>query len=362
MGSVGTSLVVRVTDEQGQQSAPKFDNVNTVSLEKTSSDGATAIKLRKTDDSLTKAIDSAVRFKKIGIEFDSKQTLSLKITNEQEEQPAPKFENVDTVYLERISDDGATAITVRKADQSWIKAVDKAVKFKKIGVELEQTGKISGPSVTDADWTSEAWSRKERTIGPNGIDPEDSRVKLLKVGDPSAQAVIGNGECTLRGGSPRLYINGEYQNVEFSTELFVVDNTSQCYLSARSNHEDRPNGFGGYPYYVDITQKKMFFKKEWTHERGYSGRLGTVDVPVEAGKWFKARVRITNAEDGKVKVEGWFNDTVTTSFIDEGQIECGNDNFPKQKYPPFTGHRQVLFFQSKQYRNKGKSKERQSKI
>ena len=195
MGSVGTSLVVRVTDEQGQQSAPKFDNVNTVSLEKTSSDGATAIKLRKTDDSLTKAIDSAVRFKKIGIEFDSKQTLSLRITNVQEEQPALKFENVDTVYLERISDDGATAITVRKADQSWIKAVDKAVKFKKIGVELEQTGKISGPSVTDADWTSEAWSRKERTIGPNGIDPEDSRVKLLKVGDPSAQAVICNGEC-----------------------------------------------------------------------------------------------------------------------------------------------------------------------
>ena len=149
---------------------------------------------------------------------------------------------------------------------------------------------------------------------------------------------------TLRGGSPRLYINGEYQNVEFSTELFVVDNTSQCYLSARSNHEDRPIGFGGYPFYVDITQKKMFFKKEWTHERGYSDRLGTVDVPVEAGKWFKARVRITNAEDGKVKVEGWFNDTVTTSFIDEGQIECGNDNFPKQKYPPFTDIGRSCFF------------------
>ena len=136
MSTVGTSLVVRITDDQGEQSAPKFENVDTVFLEKTSGDGATAITLRKPDDSWTKAIE--VRFKKIGIEFDSKQILSLRITNEQEEQPALKFENVDTVYLERISDDGATAITVRKADQSWIKAVDKAVKFKKIGIELEQ--------------------------------------------------------------------------------------------------------------------------------------------------------------------------------------------------------------------------------
>ena len=136
MSSVGTSLLVRITDDQGQQSAPKFENVDTVFLEKTSGDGATAITLRKPDNSWTKAIE--VRFKKIGIEFDSKQILSLRITNEQEEQPALKFENVDTVYLERISDDGATAITVRKADQSWIKAVDNAVKFKKIGIELEQ--------------------------------------------------------------------------------------------------------------------------------------------------------------------------------------------------------------------------------
>jgi hypothetical protein len=135
MDSVGASLVVRVTDEQGQQFATKFENVDTVSLEKVTDDGATAINLRKADGTLTKAKDSAVRFKKIGIEFDGKQTLSLKTTDNQDQQDTKKFENVDTVYLEKVTDDGATAITVRKADESWIKAIDNAIRFKKIGVE-----------------------------------------------------------------------------------------------------------------------------------------------------------------------------------------------------------------------------------
>jgi hypothetical protein len=60
----------------------------------------------------------------------------VRITNEKGERFAPKFENVDTVFLEEVSG-GAIAITVRKADQSWIKAIDKAAKFKQVGVELE---------------------------------------------------------------------------------------------------------------------------------------------------------------------------------------------------------------------------------
>lgn len=157
------------------------------------------------------------------------------------------------------------------------------------------------------------------------------------MGDPLPTATIGNGEMTLTGGSPRFYIQGQYQGVEFESEILPVSNTSQVYLSARSNHESRPAGFGGYPLYIDVTQKKMFFKKEQTHVIGYSERLATVDVPYKAGEWFKARVRITNIEGNKVKLEGFFNDTTSTEFIDSGQIECGNDTHPKQKYPPFTG-------------------------
>jgi hypothetical protein len=98
--------------------------------------------------------------------------------------------------------------------------------------------------------------------------------------------------------------------------------------------------------YIDVTpgkQAKMFFKKEETHEQGYSERLATIDVPYKAGEWFKARVRISNIGNGNVQMEAWFN-TAHTSYIDQCQIECGNETHPKRKAPPFTGIREACFF------------------
>ena len=168
----------------------------------------------------------------------------------------------------------------------------------------------------------------------------DSRVKLLKVGDPAAKATIGDGICTLEGGSPRLYILGQYQNVEFESEVLPVENTSQVYLSARSNHERRPEGFGGYPLYIDVEEKNMFFKKEQTHAIGYSSRLASVKVPIVAGQWFKARVRITNIEGNKVKCEAWFNEKTKTELIDSGTVTCGG----QVNTAPFTGTGEACFF------------------
>jgi hypothetical protein len=206
-------------------------------------------------------------------------------------------------------------------------------------------------------WTSDSWSRNERTIGPDfdkdekfKTDPDEIKVRLLKVGKPLPKAVInGNGVCNLVGGSPRFYINGKYQNVEFSAEIFVVENTSQVYLSARSNHEQRkPPGFGGYPLFLDVTpnKQKMFFKKEISHKEGYSERLAEVKIPdFVAGKWFKARARITNIKGGKVKLEGWFNEKEYTSLIDEGQITCRNDETGEHpNTPPFSGIGESCFF------------------
>jgi hypothetical protein len=83
-------------------------------------------------------------------------------------------------------------------------------------------------------------------------------------------------------------------------------------MSARTNHEKRnADGkrldFGGYPLYFDVTsgQQATVFKKEQAHDIGYSSdRLVSVNIPYEPGKWFKAKVRITNIEDGKVKCQG----------------------------------------------------------
>jgi hypothetical protein len=211
---------------------------------------------------------------------------------------------------------------------------------------INQKSKTNEPPQSELETDWQANFAKPRTLDvsltdDDIADPEDTRCKLLDVGNPSAKATIGQGENVLTGGSPRFYINGEYQNVEFEAEILPVENTSQCYLSARSNHEQRkPPGFGGYPAFFDVTpgkKAKMFFKKEETHEQGYSERLATVDIPYKKDEWFKARVRITNIENGKVKMQAWFNDIVTTSYIDEGQIECGNETHPMRKAPPFTG-------------------------
>ena len=196
----------------------------------------------------------------------------------------------------------------------------------------------------DKRWQNNWDNGKARTlevVEDPVTDLKDSRVTLIDVGEPAPKAIIdGKGECTLRGGSPRLYINGKYRNVEFEAEIQAVENTSQVYLSARSNHEQRPNGFGGYPLYIDVEEKRMFFKKEQTHKIGYSGRLASVDVPYKAGEWFKARVRITNIAGGKVKCEAWFNDSTSTTLIDSGQITCGE----QKNTAPFTGFGESCFF------------------
>ena len=344
MGSVGTSLVVRITDDQGEQSAPKFENVDTVFLEKTSVDGATAITLRKPDNSWTKAIE--VRFKKIGIEFDSKQTLSLRITNEQEEQPALKFENVDTVYLERISDDGATAITVRKADQSWIKAIDKAVKFKKIGVELEQAP-IDIPQVGEeppitvpSTWSSEKWNNgKERTIATDGSDPLDPQFAVRQLDEGGYCKILGNGTTEIKG-KGRFYVfkkdaesaltkQTQYlwkPSVEVSFDINVDGILSSdkrfINLGGCTNHfADVSNNSNGRNYSVvgRYDGDGIGFKKETIH--GAYDEYSMINKKLKTKTWYNIRYKQTPIDtDRKIKLEGWLDGNKIGEFIDDGNM------------------------------------------
>jgi hypothetical protein len=64
--------------------------------------------------------------------------------------------------------------------------------------------------------------------------------------------------------------------------------------------------------------------------RGLDNRSrGFLDVPYNAGEWFKARVRITNIAGGKVKCKAWFNDSTSTTLIDSGQITCGGQKIQR---------------------------------
>lgn len=155
---------------------------------------------------------------------------------------------------------------------------------------------------------------------------------LIDVGDGTA--TISNGVMTAGGTSPRIYYDGPWKNVEFEAEVKPVSNVSQTYLVGRSSHQDRPCGFGGYDYYIDITDKSAFFKKEIHHGTcpddglsGYSARSASVKIPVESGVWYKQKLRVTNV-DNKVKLEAFFNGTKVTELIDDGTILCGDKKTP----------------------------------
>ena len=137
------------------------------------------------------------------------------------------------------------------------------------------------------------------------------------------------------GSSPRLYIDCPNTDVEFSAEVFVENDLEITHLVARSNHEDRPGGFGGYYLYVNFKEQKMYFKKEETHVLGYSSRLRETDIIFEKGKWHKMKISMKNMLNGNVSIVGEFNGTVI-SVIDDGTL----------KGPPYTGEGKWAFIRT----------------
>jgi hypothetical protein len=151
-------------------------------------------------------------------------------------------------------------------------------------------------------------------------------MELLTVGGIRPTGKIENSIMTVTGSSPRVYYDGPWLNVDFSTDVLAVENITQSYLVARSNHEDRPKGFGGYIFYIDFEDKAAFFKKENWHGNGgaYSDRLASVSIDVSLGKWFNQKIICKNEGSTKVKLEAYINNKLVTSLTDSGQIACGD--------------------------------------
>jgi hypothetical protein len=143
------------------------------------------------------------------------------------------------------------------------------------------------------------------------------------VGDPAPSAFIdGQGQCSVSGGSPRLYMDAPNRNVEFVGEFKVgaSDDVKEVYLVARSNHEDRPKGFGGYYYYLNFKDKKAYFKKEQTHELGYSPRLDEKVIQWEPDEWVTAKIVVVD-NGKKVELQGHFNGIYLNHWVDDGSVK-----------------------------------------
>ena len=89
---------------------------------------------------------------------------------------------------------------------------------------------------------------------------------------------------------------------------------------ARSNHEIRPDGFGGYYLYLNFKDKKIYFKKEQTHMLGYSPRLNEKPIPFTADTWHSAPIQVVDI-DKKVKLTGYFDGKQVNDWTDDGSIK-----------------------------------------
>jgi hypothetical protein len=200
-------------------------------------------------------------------------------------------------------------------------------------------------------WQSKGiWDRDAR---PLEIGKEDSNVELIDVGDPEAK-INGDGTVTVNGKSPRLYISKKNKDVEFSAEVLVEDDAEIVHLIARSNHEKRPHGFGGYYLYANFkgdgedNEQKLYFKKEIYHDL-YSSRLKEKKINFEKNKWYPFRISVKN-DDDNVDIEGEFNG-VKISLVDDGKIKCGNDNDTIENTRPFTDAARWCFIRTNRPEN-----------
>ena len=126
----------------------------------------------------------------------------------------------------------------------------------------------------------------------------------LRNGTQDHASVAGN-IMTLTGKSPRFYIAGEFtSNVELSAYFKGPAKTIE--LVAPTNHPDK-GGFGGYALYINHGDKSMFYKKEISHEGGYTPRLASKKINLNTNSWYGMKTVVTT-EGSNVKMVGCFDD------------------------------------------------------
>jgi hypothetical protein len=197
-------------------------------------------------------------------------------------------------------------------------------------------------------WDSSLWNnRKGRKIRSGDLDKYDRYLQVLKT--KKAQAHInGKGICTVDGQDVKLYVhtnpNTQFQNVRMLASIFVKGVVGELSLCARSNHQDRPNGFGGYYLCVDYPSQTMYFRKEATHIKGYSNCLAATSVVFLPKVWNTVQFDVVNneADSGTPMLHGVLNNTYEIEYEDKGTIKCGFD----ENTPPFVKKGKWCFLKS----------------
>jgi hypothetical protein len=194
------------------------------------------------------------------------------------------------------------------------------------------------------EWDSRLWNNGTiRTVpGECGADPSDSRLKhRSNSGSVFTIDGAGIGKITSGGRAP---VFGTWQNVESTLYIKCPAsgmNFNICHLMPKTEHYcigDQSELFGGYNLYIDYADKELYFKKEQTHEIGYTPRMASVSCPLVADRFQGFKCMCYNIPGTtNVKLEAYFDDNngvnggtwqKMTEWIDDGTEEIGGTAYP----------------------------------
>jgi hypothetical protein len=209
-----------------------------------------------------------------------------------------------------------------------------------LGIRTIYTKKSGGD-----EWDSRLWNNANpRTVPVDcGADPNDSRLKH-RSNSGSVFTIDGTGVGKITSGG-RAPVMGTFQNVETTIYIKCPESgmsINLCHVMPKTEHFCISGGdddnFGGYNLYVDYTDKAVYFKKEQSHNIGYSPRIAQKSVPLVAEKFQGFKCICYNIPGtSNVKLEAYFDDTEgvnggtwqkTTEWIDDGTVDIQGSTYP----------------------------------
>lgn len=209
--------------------------------------------------------------------------------------------------------------------------------------------KVSG----GPEWDSRLWNNaNQRSIITNRdesltwFDPDDPEFCMPAVGDGELH-IDGNGTATTGGHSPRMSVMKTWQNVESTVYVKQIEGPIDNWeIRSKTDHYCAESGdFGGYTHNVNLQEKVTNYKKEQTHEIGYTGRLAQKTIPGLDTTKFVGLKAICYQIPGTthVKLESWIDLTEgvnggnwqkITETIDDGSSSW---SIGGTIYPPYIG-------------------------
>ncbi len=223
------------------------------------------------------------------------------------------------------------------------------------GTDVFGTTEIYASKPGGDSWSALPWSNGENrliTIVPSDTctaDPYDSRLRVTS-GDQNVN-INGSGIMTVAGAenSPRVVVLGTWQNVESTAYVKVSHDITDVNLDQRSKTDHycvsgftTGDNFGGYIHNYDFGNNEANFKKEVSHNIGYTSRTAGQPFTLNANVWYGFKAVCYNSGSG-VKLESYIDTTdgenggtwtKVTEFADTGSWShevvteaCGGSSF-----------------------------------